>query len=83
MARDTDRGIYKKYHVKKLKDPKGKHIYCDYFVLDWQHDPYTVPAALAYADACEAEFPQLAKELREKAKEAERFRPTNEPPNNK
>jgi hypothetical protein len=64
---DHSQGIYRKYHVKRLNDPTGKHDNCEYFVLDWRHDPYTKPAVLAYADACEAEYPELAADLRRKA----------------
>jgi hypothetical protein len=46
--------------------PRHKHEHCTYFVLDWVHDPYALPAALAYADACAAEYPRLAADLRDK-----------------
>jgi hypothetical protein len=42
----------------------GKHEGCTYFVLDWEHDPFALPAALAYAEACELSFPKLAADLR-------------------
>lgn len=48
---------------------RGKHYDCTYFVLDWEHDPFAIPAALAYAKACKDKFPKLAAELRAKAKE--------------
>ena len=67
---DPTRGIYRKYQVDRLNDFEGKHDGCEYFVLDWDHDPYTIPAVLAYADACEDQYPQLAADLRKKAKEA-------------
>ena len=60
-------GIYRKYSVKRLRDPDKKHARCEYFVLDWDHDPFAVPAALAYADACEELYPTLARELRDRA----------------
>jgi hypothetical protein len=66
---DANRGIYQKYYVERMNDPAGKHNDCEYFVLDWQHDPYTIPAVLAYADACEGEYPELAADLRLKASE--------------
>lgn len=41
----------------------GKHAFCDYFVLDFQHDKFTLPALRAYAAACAAEYPLLAQDL--------------------
>jgi hypothetical protein len=69
--RDNNRGLYHKYDVTRVNDTTGKHRECDYFVLDWRHDPYAVVAARAYAHACEAEFPVLARELRQRADTAE------------
>ena len=66
---DSERGIYTKYWVRRLGDFEGKHRGCEYFVLDWRHDPFAIAAALAYATACEATHPQLAKELRDKAEQ--------------
>ncbi len=63
-------GLYRKFDVRRTdgsSDPGGKHEACEYFVLDWQHDPFTVPAVRAYADACEATYPALAADLRTKA----------------
>lgn len=65
---DEKCGVYRKYEVRRLNDPAGKHDACDYYVLDWKHDPFAIPAALAYANACEAQFPQLASDLREQAR---------------
>ncbi len=62
---DKDRGVYKKYNVERLNDPEGKHDNCEYFVLDLVHDKFAKPALLAYADACEEEYPELAAELRQ------------------
>ncbi len=64
---DSGDGIYQKYVIRRLDDPEGKHDDCDYFVLDWQHDPFAAPAALAYADVCESEYPALAQDLRARA----------------
>jgi len=61
---DVDRGLYRKYSVMRLRDPHDKHADCTYFVLDEVHDKFTGPALLAYADACDVEFPQLAADLR-------------------
>jgi hypothetical protein len=63
---DMGRGLYKKYHVQRLGDVQGKHTDCEYFVLDLSHDPFSVPALRAYADACERLYPKLAADLRKK-----------------
>jgi hypothetical protein len=55
-----------KYRVERLGGTPHKHDDCEFFVLDWQHDPFTIPAILAYANACEAEYPALAEDLRRK-----------------
>ena len=60
-------GIYRKFLVSRTDGSSrvgGKHEHCAYFVLDWEHDPFAVAAALAYADACEATHPALAADLR-------------------
>ncbi|OGP87154.1 MAG: hypothetical protein A2031_08080 [Deltaproteobacteria bacterium RBG_19FT_COMBO_43_11] len=61
---DKERGIYKKYSVKRLGDKEGKHKKCFYFVIDIKHDKFAVPALRAYAKACSLEYPSLAKDLR-------------------
>lgn len=71
MRANESPGIYRKYLVKRLRDKEGKHDRCEYFVLDWMHDPFAVTAARAYANACETELPALASELRAKASDAE------------
>lgn len=66
---DSTRGIYNKFHVERTDGksaPGEKHDGCEYFVLDMDHDPYAIPALRAYADACEAEFPLLAQDIRAK-----------------
>jgi hypothetical protein len=45
-------------------DPPAKHAGCRYYVLDLDHDTFAAPALRAYADACAAEFPALAADLR-------------------
>jgi hypothetical protein len=75
VARAMDRagmdvGVYRKFVVERAdgsSKPGGKHERCDYFVLDWKHDPFAIPAARAYADACEAKYPALAADLRARA----------------
>jgi hypothetical protein len=49
---------------KRVARPPAKHAGCRYYVLDLDHDAFAGPALLAYADACEAEFPALAADLR-------------------
>ena len=64
---NREKGIYRKYHVERTDGksaPGEKHEDCAYFVLDMTCDPYAVPALEAYADACEAEYPQLARDIR-------------------
>jgi len=66
-------GIYQKFWVRRTDGSSGeggKHEDCDYFVIDWKHDRFAVAAALAYADACEAQYPELASDLRARAAEA-------------
>jgi len=61
------RAFYRKYIVSRTDGSSrvgGKHEHCAYFVLDWEHDPFAVPAARAYADACESKYPALASDLR-------------------
>jgi hypothetical protein len=79
MSRATDRrrGAYSKYKVTRLDGtsvPGGKHEKCSFFMLDKHHDKFSAAALLAYAGACEVEFPFLAHDLRVEAMEvAERF----------
>lgn len=64
---DQEKGLYPKYEVHRRDGssaPGGKHEKCYMYVLDLDHDPFAKPALLAYADACEAEYPQLARDLR-------------------
>lgn len=46
---DESPGFRRKYFVKKLRDPDGKHDSCRYFVLDPQHDPLARQALSLYA----------------------------------
>lgn len=41
--------LYPKYSVTKNYDIEGKHIACDYFVLDLTHDTVARVALMAYA----------------------------------
>ena len=56
--------LYRKYDVKRLRDPQNKHGQCHFFVLDLTHDEFAAPALDAYAAACEAKRPELASDLR-------------------
>lgn len=59
-------GLYRKYIVNRSdrRDAPGeKHWECDYFVLDWNHDPHALAAIRAYIDSCASEYPRLAKDL--------------------
>jgi hypothetical protein len=63
-------GLYRKFTVTRTDGSSGhwgKHERCDYFVLDWVHDKFAPVAALAYADACQSEYPELAADLRKRA----------------
>lgn len=64
---DNERGLYGKYRISRRDGSSrtgGKHEHCQYFVLDTRHDPYAALALRAYADACEATHPMLARDLR-------------------
>lgn len=72
MSDQQSRGIYHKFKVERVDGtdkPGGKHENCDYFVLDITHDPFAIPALLAYAAACELTYPLLAKQLRERVQD--------------
>jgi hypothetical protein len=63
---DRDRGIIRKYEVKRTdgsSEPGGKHDRCSYFVLDLEHDQFAMPALRAYAKACRKEYPALADDI--------------------
>jgi hypothetical protein len=70
---DEAEGLYQKFWVTRTDGSSvdgEKHAKCDYFVLDWKHDPFAVVAARAYADACESTNPGLALDLRARAARA-------------
>jgi len=60
---DKDLGLYRKFQITR-HDPTGKHSNCFYFVLDVDHDQFSIPALEAYAVACEKEFPKLSSDLK-------------------
>lgn len=64
---DTGQGLFQKFEVRRTdgsSEPGGKHEGCEYFVLDTDHDTHAKVALAAYADACEATHPLLARDLR-------------------
>jgi hypothetical protein len=61
--KDKKRGLYQKFHVRRLSDTKRKHLKCRYFVLDLDHDEHAIPALKAYIRSCADDFPALAKDL--------------------
>lgn len=64
---DAGRGLYNKFRVERLDGQSEKghlHNGCLYFPLDLTHDPHALKAALAYADSCERDNPELAADLR-------------------
>jgi hypothetical protein len=63
IGQDKQMGLYRKFEVTR-HDPNGKHKNCFYFVLDTDHDQFSVPALEAYVSTCEKEFPALAADLR-------------------
>lgn len=69
---DEERGLYEKYLVERRDDPDGNHKNCEYFVLDLIHDKFSYNALMAYANACQVEFPLLAADLRRKAHDMQR-----------
>lgn len=64
-------GLYDKFNVDRRdgRDRKyGDRLNADYFVLDLTYDKFAKIALEAYIKACEAEYPQLAADLRLKLK---------------
>lgn len=74
---DSEAGLYGKYEVHKLRrtvhenEHGGRTTLVErvdpgpVFVLAYTKDPHARVALAAYADSCEAEYPQLAADLRE------------------
>lgn len=64
---NQQQGVYRKFWVRRTDGsdlPGGKHEGCEYFVLDIDHDKFAPAALEAYADACEATHPELARDMR-------------------
>ena len=57
-------GLYGKYLVVKRSSDQVIH---KAFVLQYDKDPFAIPALRAYADACAERYPELAEDLRGEA----------------
>jgi predicted RNase H-like HicB family nuclease len=64
MGDDRRQGLYRKYVVTRIGGTPGKHNNCLFFVLDAEHDKFSLAALDVYADECESEYPVLAFDLR-------------------
>lgn len=61
---DKEKGLYKKFYVRRIDDALGKHEHCFKYVLDLEHDPFAIPALKSYIEACQEEYPLLATALK-------------------
>ncbi len=72
-------GLYAKFKTIERSDGRSaegeKHHGCQYFVLDITHDKFAPAALEAYAEGCQLEYPELARDLKRQA----RLTPTKEP----
>lgn len=59
---DGPRGYYKKFTV--IRNDTGEEVTEDTFTLIPAHDEHAIPALEAYAAACEADNPDLARDIR-------------------
>lgn len=76
-------GLYRKFNIERTdgsSEPGCKHHECEYFVLDTTHDPYAIPAIAAYVAACEAEYPLLAADLKNRYLQSPAQEPCIAPP---
>lgn len=67
MSNDTERGLYRKYDVKRTDgstDKGRRHEFCAFFVLDLEHDEFALDALRAYARAARKTHPELARDIR-------------------
>ena len=60
---DATRGLYSKYLLFKAGGDM-EPVHDPFFVLSYTTDPHARAALAAYADSCEADYPQLAADLR-------------------
>lgn len=61
-----DTGFHQKFHVSRVDGqsaPGERHDGCAYFVLDLDHDPFSVAAMLVYGVACKETQPELAETI--------------------
>lgn len=66
---DKTQGLYEKFKVERTDGssaPGCKHETCQYFVLDLTHDVHAKAAIWAYSESCKAQYPELARDLRNK-----------------
>jgi erythromycin esterase-like protein len=73
-AARRSQGLIGKFNVSRVDGSDaagGRHEGCRYFVLDMTHDRHAIPALRSYADSCEADYPALARDLRQAAAELE------------
>lgn len=64
---EAGKGLFTKYEVHRTDgstNEGGKHHECEYFVLDMNHDRFAIAALKAYVEACEGDYPLLAKDLK-------------------
>jgi hypothetical protein len=64
---DKRNKLQQKYYVDRIDGRDlagGDRVDSRYFVLDYVHDPYSIPALETYAQACSRDFPNLSEELR-------------------
>lgn len=59
-------GLYGKFNVTRTDgrdQPGGDRADAEHFVLDLVHDQFSAVALLAYAEACQHEYPDLSRQL--------------------
>jgi hypothetical protein len=64
---DKRNRLQQKYYVERIDERDragGDRVDSKYFVLDYVHDPYSLPALEAYAQACFKDYPNLSQEIR-------------------
>lgn len=81
---DRQRGLYRKYELYRVDetDPTQRSLVFDpFFVLRYTRDPHARVALAAYAKSCEADYPQLAADLRAALRtiDGENPRPDDDP----
>jgi hypothetical protein len=67
LMQDKRNKLQQKYYVDRIDGRDlagGDRVDSRYFVLDYIHDPYSIPALETYALACYKDFPNLSEEIR-------------------